>query len=131
MTDTAPPLQPPAAAGAPSGALPAGRADYAGFLQQHLASQTFNVVRYELPGESVWLKKAGPAIAAWRYRTLGLLSRLLDVPVLQLGLPDVFIEHGDPVKLMAMQGLDAAGIERSIRERFAVPQAASGQSAAA
>ncbi len=55
----------------------------------------------------------------------------IDVPVLQLGLPDVFIEHGDPVKLMAMQGLDAAGIERSIRERFAVPQPASGQSAAA
>ncbi len=40
------------------------------------------------------------------------------VPVLQLGLPDVFIEHGDPVKLMAMQGLDAAGIEASIRARF-------------
>ncbi len=55
----------------------------------------------------------------------------IDVPVLQLGLPDVFIEHGDPVKLMAMQGLDAAGIERSIRERFAVPEAAAGQSAAA
>ena len=39
-------------------------------------------------------------------------------PVLQLGLPDVFIEHGDPVKLLAMQGLDAAGIEASIRARF-------------
>ena len=38
--------------------------DYAQLLQQHLASQTFNVVRYELPGESVWLKKAGPPIAA-------------------------------------------------------------------
>jgi 1-deoxy-D-xylulose-5-phosphate synthase len=55
----------------------------------------------------------------------------MDVPVLQLGLPDAFIEHGDPVKLMAMQGLDAAGIERSIRERFAVSEAAAGQSAAA
>ncbi|UXC20127.1 MULTISPECIES: 1-deoxy-D-xylulose-5-phosphate synthase [Comamonas] len=55
----------------------------------------------------------------------------IDVPVLQLGLPDAFIEHGDPVKLMAMQGLDATGIERSIRERFAVPEAAAGQSAAA
>lgn len=55
----------------------------------------------------------------------------IDVPVLQLGLPDVFIEHGDPAKLMAMQGLDAAGIERSIRERFALPEAAAGQSAAA
>ncbi len=40
------------------------------------------------------------------------------VPVLQLGLPDVFIEHGDPVKLMALQGLDAAGIEASIRSYF-------------
>jgi len=39
-------------------------------------------------------------------------------PVLQLGLPDVFIEHGDPVKLLAMQGLDAQGIERSIRQRW-------------
>nr|WP_312986958.1 1-deoxy-D-xylulose-5-phosphate synthase [Comamonas koreensis] len=55
----------------------------------------------------------------------------IDVPVLQLGLPDAFIEHGDPAKLMAMQGLDASGIERSIRERFALPEAAAGQSAAA
>ncbi|MEJ5031241.1 MULTISPECIES: 1-deoxy-D-xylulose-5-phosphate synthase [unclassified Comamonas] len=55
----------------------------------------------------------------------------IDVPVLQLGLPDAFIEHGDPVKLMAMQGLDASGIERSIRERFALQEAAPGQSAAA
>ena len=40
------------------------------------------------------------------------------MPLLQLGLPDVFIEHGDPVKLLAMQGLDAAGIEKSILARF-------------
>jgi 1-deoxy-D-xylulose-5-phosphate synthase len=39
-------------------------------------------------------------------------------PVLQLGLPDVFIEHGDPAKLLSLQGLDAAGIEASIRARF-------------
>jgi 1-deoxy-D-xylulose-5-phosphate synthase len=39
-------------------------------------------------------------------------------PVLQLGLPDTFIEHGDPVKLLALQGLDAEGIEASIRQRF-------------
>ncbi|MES2635227.1 MAG: 1-deoxy-D-xylulose-5-phosphate synthase [Pseudomonadota bacterium] len=39
-------------------------------------------------------------------------------PVLQLGLRDEFIEHGDPGKLLAMQGLDAAGIEASIRARF-------------
>jgi 1-deoxy-D-xylulose-5-phosphate synthase len=40
------------------------------------------------------------------------------LPVLHLGLPDQFIEHGDPAKLMALQGLDAPGIERSIRQRF-------------
>ena len=47
-------------------------------------------------------------------QSLGLL-----LPVLQLGLPDQFIEHGDPAKLLAMQGLDAVGIEASIRARFA------------
>ena len=35
-------------------------------------------------------------------------------PLLILGLPDQFIEHGDPVKLLSMQGLDAPGIEASI-----------------
>jgi 1-deoxy-D-xylulose-5-phosphate synthase len=39
-------------------------------------------------------------------------------PVLQLGLPDVFIEHGDPAKLLALQGLDAEGIVASISQRF-------------
>ncbi|MCT6720363.1 1-deoxy-D-xylulose-5-phosphate synthase [Acidovorax sp. K2F] len=39
-------------------------------------------------------------------------------PVLQLGLADVFIEHGDPAKLLALQGLDAAGIRASIAARF-------------
>ena len=39
-------------------------------------------------------------------------------PVLQLGLPDQFIEHGDPAKLLALQGLDAPGIEARIRQRF-------------
>ena len=43
----------------------------------------------------------------------------LAVPVLQLGLADEFIEHGDPVQLLKMQGLDAAGIEASICGRFA------------
>ncbi|MDY0107114.1 MAG: 1-deoxy-D-xylulose-5-phosphate synthase, partial [Giesbergeria sp.] len=41
-------------------------------------------------------------------------------PVLQLGLPDVFIEHGDPAKLLSLQGLDAAGMERAIRARFSI-----------
>jgi 1-deoxy-D-xylulose-5-phosphate synthase len=41
-------------------------------------------------------------------------------PLLQLGFPDEFIEHGDPAKLLALQGLDAAGIEKSIRHQWAL-----------
>jgi 1-deoxy-D-xylulose-5-phosphate synthase len=37
------------------------------------------------------------------------------VPVLQLGLPDRFIEQGDPAVQLASIGLDAAGIAASIR----------------
>ena len=40
-------------------------------------------------------------------------------PVLVLGIGDVFTEHGDPVKLLAELGLDAAGIQASIQKRFA------------
>ncbi|MEZ2740379.1 1-deoxy-D-xylulose-5-phosphate synthase [Comamonas jiangduensis] len=47
----------------------------------------------------------------------------ISLPVWHLGLPDQFIEHGDPAKLMALQGLDAPGIERSIRQRFLNQQA--------
>ena len=39
-------------------------------------------------------------------------------PLLQLGLKDEFIEHGDPAQLLALQGLDAAGIEAAISQRF-------------
>jgi 1-deoxy-D-xylulose-5-phosphate synthase len=35
--------------------------------------------------------------------------------VLLLGLPDRFIEHGDPSRLLASVGLDAAGIRKAIR----------------
>ncbi|MDP1791894.1 MAG: transketolase C-terminal domain-containing protein, partial [Methylibium sp.] len=42
----------------------------------------------------------------------------VNLPVLTLGLPDEFVEHGDPAKLLAQLGLDAAGIEQSILKRF-------------
>ncbi|QDL56817.1 1-deoxy-D-xylulose-5-phosphate synthase [Rhodoferax aquaticus] len=55
---------------------------------------------------------AGSAVAE------ALLAAGVQLPVLQLGLRDEFIEHGDPVKLIALQGLDAQGIEASVRDRF-------------
>ncbi len=39
-------------------------------------------------------------------------------PVLQIGIPDRFIEHGEQSELWAECGLDAAGIEAAIRARF-------------
>ncbi|MDE2429953.1 MAG: 1-deoxy-D-xylulose-5-phosphate synthase, partial [Burkholderiales bacterium] len=42
----------------------------------------------------------------------------ITTPLMILGLPDEFIDHGDPALLLAQCGLDAAGIEASIRRRF-------------
>jgi 1-deoxy-D-xylulose-5-phosphate synthase len=42
----------------------------------------------------------------------------LAVPVLQLGLPDRFVDHGDPALLLKECGLDRAGISESVRTRF-------------
>ncbi|MEW5965993.1 MAG: 1-deoxy-D-xylulose-5-phosphate synthase [Pseudomonadota bacterium] len=55
---------------------------------------------------------AGDAVAE-ALAALGLV-----IPVLQLGLPDRFIEHGDPARMLADCGLDAAGIERAVRQRI-------------
>jgi 1-deoxy-D-xylulose-5-phosphate synthase len=41
-------------------------------------------------------------------------------PLLILGLPDRFIDHGDPALLLASVGLDAHGIGQAIRERFGI-----------
>jgi 1-deoxy-D-xylulose-5-phosphate synthase len=40
----------------------------------------------------------------------------LGVRIVHLGLPDRFIEHGDPAKMLADCGLDAAGIEARVRQ---------------
>jgi 1-deoxy-D-xylulose-5-phosphate synthase len=40
------------------------------------------------------------------------------VPILHLGLPDEFIDHGDPALLLRRCGLDAKGIATSIAGRF-------------
>jgi 1-deoxy-D-xylulose-5-phosphate synthase len=42
----------------------------------------------------------------------------LKIPLLQLGLPDRFVDHGDTALLLKECGLDAAGIVAAIRERF-------------
>ena len=62
--------------------------------------------------EGARLGGAGSAVAE-ALHAAGVLK-----PVLQLGLPDIFIEHGDPAKLLSMHGLDALGISNAITARF-------------
>ena len=42
----------------------------------------------------------------------------IEKPVLLLGLPDRYIEHGEHALLLRLEGLDGPGIEKRIRERF-------------
>lgn len=65
--------------------------------------------------EGAILGGAGSAVAE-ALNAMGIVR-----PVLQLGLPDVFIEHGDPARLLALQGLDADGIRRAVERRFLTP----------
>ena len=51
----------------------------------------------------------------------------LPLPVLQLGLPDRFIEHGDHGQLLCGLGLDAAGIERRVQAWLAPAEVAKGE----
>jgi len=78
-------------------------------LLAQVASEHERIVTVE---EGAIMGGAGSAVME-ALQTLGLTR-----PVLQLGLPDEFIEQGDPVKLLALQGLDAAGIEASVRQRW-------------
>jgi 1-deoxy-D-xylulose-5-phosphate synthase len=63
--------------------------------------------------ENVVAGGAGSGVAEF------LASADISVPILQLGLPDAFPEHGDPAVILAHVGLDAKGIAISIRARFA------------
>ena len=62
--------------------------------------------------EGVVAGGAGSAVAE------ALAAQDVTIPLLHLGLPDVFIDHGDPAFLLAQAGLDAKGITSSVRARF-------------
>jgi 1-deoxy-D-xylulose-5-phosphate synthase len=47
-----------------------------------------------------------------------LASHGIEIPLLHLGLPDEFLEHGSREDLLSQAGLDAAAIRRAILERF-------------
>jgi 1-deoxy-D-xylulose-5-phosphate synthase len=68
---------------------------------------------------------AGSAVAEFLH------AQGLGTPVLQLGLPDGWLEHASREALLAEVGLDAAGIKAAILKRWPrAPQIAGGRSAA-
>jgi 1-deoxy-D-xylulose-5-phosphate synthase len=70
--------------------------------------------------ENVVAGGAGSAVAE------ALAAAGVEIPLLNLGLPDAFIDHGDPAFLLAQCGLDAKGIGEAMLRRFG-SQAASGR----
>jgi 1-deoxy-D-xylulose-5-phosphate synthase len=63
--------------------------------------------------ENVVMGGAGSAVAE------SLAAQDLNMPLLQLGLPDYFVEHGDPAILLADCGLNREGISQSIHRWLA------------
>jgi len=63
--------------------------------------------------ENVVMGGAGSAVAE------ALAAAGVTIPVLHLGLPDRFLDHGDPGELLSACGLDAAGIVAAVNARFA------------
>lgn len=78
-------------------------------LLLHVAASHDALVTVE---EGAVMGGAGSAVAE------ALAAAGVSRPMLHLGLRDEFTEHGDPARLLALQGLDAAGIEQAIVTRF-------------
>ncbi|MBF6615176.1 MAG: 1-deoxy-D-xylulose-5-phosphate synthase [Candidimonas sp.] len=83
---------------------PLDQAMLAGLAENHTAFVTVE--------EAAIMGGAGSAVLE------SLSAQSIQVPLLMLGLPDRFIDHGDQAFILSELGLDARGIERSIRERF-------------
>ncbi len=62
--------------------------------------------------EHVVIVGAGSAVAE------ALAAEGISIDLVRLGLPDRFIDHGEQGKPLQPEGLDAVGIERTIRQRF-------------
>ncbi|WP_022962936.1 1-deoxy-D-xylulose-5-phosphate synthase [Halopseudomonas pelagia] len=78
-------------------------------LIQQLADSHELLVTVE---ENAIMGGAGSAVNEW------LLGQDRPVRVLNLGLPDAYVEHAKPAEMLAECGLDAAGIEAAIRQRL-------------
>ena len=82
-------------------------------LLVRLASQHSAFVTVE---ENVVAGGAGSAVSE------ALIAAGTTVPILHLGLPDRFPDHGDPAEILRECGLDGDGIAAAIQRRFGAPQ---------
>ncbi|UAW98090.1 1-deoxy-D-xylulose-5-phosphate synthase [Halopseudomonas nanhaiensis] len=64
--------------------------------------------------ENAVMGGAGSAVNEW------LLAEGISKPVLNLGLPDIYVEHAKPSEMLVECGLDAPGIEKAVRARLAL-----------
>lgn len=81
-------------------------------LLRDLASTHHTLVTVE---ENALAGGAGSAVAE------ALAAMGITLPIHPLGLPDRFVEHGDHAILMARCGIDAAGIESTLRRLLTTP----------
>jgi 1-deoxy-D-xylulose-5-phosphate synthase len=82
-------------------------------LLVRLASQHSAFITVE---ENVVAGGAGSAVSE------ALIAAGTTVPILHLGLPDRFPDHGDPAEILRECGLDGDGIAAAIQRRFGAPQ---------
>ncbi len=78
-------------------------------LLRELGNTHTHIVTLE---ENALMGGAGSAVAE-ALAAMGIVR-----PILHLGLPDRFVEHGEPATLLARCGLDAGGIEAAVRNFF-------------
>ncbi len=64
--------------------------------------------------ENALMGGAGSAVGEF------LAAEKLSVPLLQLGLPDLYVEHAQPAQMLAECGLDAAGILQASATAFSL-----------
>lgn len=84
--------------------------DYDAALQACLAVQADTIARHRLAnGEQVWVRRAGARHAAWRYRLLGGMARLLSLPVLT-PIPNLGGDVGIRTETARLADLAAAGV---------------------
>lgn len=81
-----------------------------------LADLAINHELFVTAEENVVMGGAGSAVTEFLH------ARGITVSVLQLGLPDRFVEHGNPKELLTSCGLDTKGIVFAIEKRLHRPQ---------